>query len=65
MVRRSLLRLALLAVAALCLVSRAYALAPSGGENETPPHTPVFSYFLAFLFTIITLVILCAPSRKS
>jgi hypothetical protein len=34
-------------------------------ESDEPKRVPVLGYFLAFLFTVLTLVILCMPSRKS
>jgi len=35
-------------------------------DSETDSgRVPVLGYFLAFLFTVLTLVILCMPSRKS
>jgi hypothetical protein len=38
-----------------------------GGDDESgpAPRVPVLGYFLAFVFTVATLVIVCMPSRKS
>ncbi len=35
------------------------------GEEKTESSGPVFPYALMVLFTILTLVIVCMPSRKS
>ncbi len=35
-------------------------------ESTGPePRVPVLGYFLAFLFAVLSLVIVCMPSRKS
>jgi hypothetical protein len=33
--------------------------------EESGPRVPVLGFFLAFGFTVLTLVILCMPSRKT
>ena len=33
--------------------------------DDKTDHVPVLGYFLAFLFTVLSLVVLCMPSRKS
>jgi hypothetical protein len=41
--------------------------ASAGAQDETgPTHAPpVLGYFLAFLFTVLALVVVCMPTRKS
>jgi hypothetical protein len=41
--------------------------ASARAQDETgPTHSPpVFAYFLAFLFTVLALVVVCMPTRKS
>jgi len=34
-------------------------------DDAPSQHVPVLGYFLAFLFTVLALVVLCMPSRKS
>ena len=45
----------------------AVATAAARADEETgPSHSPpVLAYFLAFLFTVLALVVVCMPSRKS
>jgi hypothetical protein len=53
------------ALAAGLFVSSAWAQ-PSGASDEAPTeHVPVLAYALALLFTLLTLVIVCMPSRKA
>jgi hypothetical protein len=60
--RRLCLWLTPLAVLVLC----AGVVWADEGETTGPEHSPpVLGYFLAFVFTVATLVILCMPSRKS
>jgi hypothetical protein len=40
------------------------AVARADGESSSE-HAPVMGYFLAFLFTLVSLVVVCMPSRKS
>jgi hypothetical protein len=42
------------------------AAARAQDEETGPTHSPpVLAYFLAFLFTVLALVVVCMPSRKS
>ena len=60
---RWLTPLALAAVVAAAAHAQAPSAPPSGDTAEGK--TSVLSYALAGFFTLATLVILCAPSRKS
>jgi len=64
MIRRLFRWLAPLAVVA---VWTAGAIAAGGGDDDSGPaqRVPVLGYFLAFAFTVMALVIVCMPSRKS
>ncbi len=49
------------------LVVLALTAAPVAAQDDTEAarsHVPVLSYFLAFLFTVLALVVVCVPSRK-
>jgi hypothetical protein len=48
-------------------VLAATAAAARAQQDETgPSHAPpVLPYFLAFLFTVLALVVVCMPTRKS
>jgi hypothetical protein len=66
MIRRLIRWLAPLAVMALwTAVALAAAGATGDDEGGPPQRVPVLGYFLAFAFTVLTLVIVCMPSRKS
>ena len=47
------------AVLLLCAASAA-----ADEPEPKPERVPVLGYFLAFLFTVLTMVIVCMPSRK-
>jgi hypothetical protein len=51
----------------LAVLAVAAAVARAAGDDEAGPtrSPPVVAYFLAFLFTVLALVIVCMPSRKS
>ena len=67
MIRRLLRWLPPLAVLALCAASAFAAASSAASDDEGGPsqRVPVLGYFLAFIFTVATLVIVCMPSRKS
>ncbi len=66
MIRRLSRWLLPLVLIALCAIRAMAADLPGPGETETTgERVPVLGYFLAFVFTVLTLVILCMPSRKS
>jgi hypothetical protein len=66
MFRRLCRWLAPLVVMALWAAAvRAAGAAADTGDSESPPHVPVLGSFLAFVFTVLALVIVCMPSRKS
>ena len=69
MIRRFSLWLAPLVLMALwtTLALAAAGGAGGGGDDDSgpAPRVPVLGYFLAFVFTVATLVIVCMPSRKS
>jgi hypothetical protein len=48
----------------LCTV-RAMAADPPADTETSGERVPVLGYFLAFGFTVLTMVILCMPSRKA
>ena len=45
----------------------AAAHAAGGGDDDSGPaqRVPVLGFFLAFVFTVLTLVVVCMPTRKS
>jgi hypothetical protein len=64
MLRQVARRIILLVMAGLIGVSRAYAQAYPSDEPPTES-APVLPYGLLLLFTILTLVIVCMPSRRT
>jgi hypothetical protein len=50
----------------LAVLAATAAVAHAQHEEETGPNhaPPVLPYFLAFLFTVLALVIVCMPTRK-
>jgi hypothetical protein len=56
-----------LASLAMLILWTASARAQQGELPSNAPEgrTPVLGYFLAFIFTVGTLVVVCMPSRKS
>jgi hypothetical protein len=66
--RRILLWFSPLLVALICLVPSAAAQSKSqdkkSGEGGGDEKTPAFAYTVAFLSTIVVMVLVCAPSRK-
>jgi hypothetical protein len=68
MIRRFFLWLAPLVLLALWTTLALAAARGGGGDDDESgpaPRVPVLGYFLAFVFTVATLVIVCMPSRKS
>jgi hypothetical protein len=51
----------------LAVLAIAAAVARAAGDDEAGPtrSPPVLAYFLAFFFTVLALVVVCMPSRKS
>jgi hypothetical protein len=51
----------------LAVLAVATAVARAAYDEEAGPtrSPPVLAYFLAFLFTVLAVVIVCMPSRKS
>jgi hypothetical protein len=54
-------------LAPLALMALWAAGALAAGDDDSGPErrVPVLGYFLAFVFTVLALVIVCMPSRKS
>jgi hypothetical protein len=59
--------LAPLLVASSCWLPAAQAQAPpsANANAEEGGHNPAFAYTIAFLSTLLIMVIVCTPSRKS
>jgi hypothetical protein len=63
---RSFLRWTAALVVAAVWAAAAYAQRDTSGADESESaKVPVLAYALAFVFTIVCLVIVCMPSRKS
>jgi hypothetical protein len=65
MIRRLTCSLLSLVLIALWTAGARAADLPPLETEESGPRVPVLGFFLAFAFTVLTLVILCMPSRKS
>jgi hypothetical protein len=53
-------------LAPVAVVLLTTAVAPAAGQDgESGPNAPVMGYFLAGLLLVLSLVILCMPSRRS
>jgi hypothetical protein len=65
--RRFLARFVSLILGSLCWINPILAQGTSGTTGDSPSESsgPVFPYGIIVLFTIVILVIICKPSRKS
>lgn len=64
MLRNFLRWLLPLIIAVALWLNAAHAQSTASSSEAEPAHNPAFPYTIAFLTTILIMVIICSPSRK-